>query len=1225
MSCNSYDIDIRRNPYTEAPKELKDAAKDAMNTEWHLNEDLMGMIQELGKTRDEVKDKLKYLLGYKDVDKDSMSVYNQVGTESANASIERSIDALLDLHEELQERKEEAKSTGVYFDYFIGKNNRLYMDSTEVNPQSDKFHRFMFNTKKQETDIDMSNEQHVTGFKLAVAQAAGMGIDKALTKDAIKYANEVIGIQNFKSKVMKAIKSDRLHTERTENGVELKEDEYQIDGVKFKLEHLSHTLMMANEVEKWQKNKWKGKFVSNMTLETDALTSGFALKLLQMPLMGSTLDWLAKTGILVLDGTQYNGVNMSNLDGLGMNDIQSNKVEGATGEFQDSYRSVAKLTGNDEEIANAFEVELDRTVKKKEGEEWKVVAPSNVQKMVTGFGMKLEDGNVRAEDKAKLKSMFEAVQKLVPSIIKDGEVTSYGRNLFKYPFMMFNYGAGWGRIKSELAYGMLEETVQELINYRNGDMSKKDAVENVLNELDITEGMLKQLTTTDLKEIKNSSGASIQTMLESLLGEGYGNRVKEALETEFAPIVAANNAVNAGLKLMFRTYSKLLEGKVEAFEKENGGKEPTVEQEMEMFKELSEAFPIMKSPLGRNINEGIAIFKTKMDAIKAKTNAGTWLKKEAGQELRHVPTLRRYLDEAGAAGAVIPIHTLDASIMARTMTGKGLLNVFDAQVVGVGQVVKTGKEYNKNLVELSEEWSMLGAVHEAVKGLQEHKEYGIVFNDVVREEDRLAEERVRGSVAASEELGNLEEARQVAEQNRKQIFGSKMYVQNMVYDKNTTYMKDGKEEKIILGEVLFRKAEAGKSNDIVEEKEEVSAEESEVFAEEYTPKEIKEGSKDPKDYTNQSGGAYGADTFWGLIGARFGVKSNHFRADDKVSKTLKNAGQTAVILTQEQIEEGLPHAKLAAKALGKNFPKNTTQQLLLARNWFQVKNADAVYAIAQLDGGYVRGGTGYAVAMAVENNKPVFVFDPVKGRWYERGSKSWKPMKEIPVLTEKFAGIGTRDVEDYNVQKEGKWVSREEYLGKEVEERAKKAIEDVYRKTFEDRKEEVKEAVEEPTETEVLREEPKQEEKIEYGWAISNLSDDPKHEEAMQELQKDVNKSVEKLKDIIQEYKDENKAELESEDPDHETVRDNKRAIKNLEKVLARLEPEESAIEVVDFDKVQKEMNYVLSEEGRKEWLKEHGSAPINEELGKIYEDLVKKFGKENADKIAETMQRPCK
>lgn len=161
MSCNSYDIDIRRNPYTEAPKELKDAAKDAMNTEWHLNEDLMGMIQELGKTRDEVKDKLKYLLGYKDVDKDSMSVYNQVGTESANASIERSIDALLDLHEELQERKEEAKSTGVYFDYFIGKNNRLYMDSTEVNPQSDKFHRFMFNTKKQETDIDMRDRKSV--------------------------------------------------------------------------------------------------------------------------------------------------------------------------------------------------------------------------------------------------------------------------------------------------------------------------------------------------------------------------------------------------------------------------------------------------------------------------------------------------------------------------------------------------------------------------------------------------------------------------------------------------------------------------------------------------------------------------------------------------------------------------------------------------------------------------------------------------------------------------------------------------------------------------------------------------------------------------------------------------------------------------------------------------------------------------------------------------------
>ena len=55
---------------------------------------------------------------------------------------------------------------------------------------------------------------------------------------------------------------------------------------------------------------------------------------------------------------------------------------------------------------------------------------------------------------------------------------------------------------------------------------------------------------------------------------------------------------------------------------------------------------------------------------------------------------------------------------------------------------------------------------------------------------------------------------------------------------------------------------------------------------------------------------------------------------------------------------------------------------------------------------------------------------------------------ETPILTKNFAGIGSRDIENYNVKKDGKWQPREEYVGKEKEEKAKQAIRDVYKNSL---------------------------------------------------------------------------------------------------------------------------------------------------------------------------------
>lgn len=168
---------------------------------------------------------------------------------------------------------------------------------------------------------------------------------------------------------------------------------------------------------------------------------------------------------------------------------------------------------------------------------------------------------------------------------------------------------------------------------------------------------------------------------------------------------------------------------------------------------------------------------------------------------------------------------------------------------------------------------------------------------------------------------------------------------------------------------------------------------------------------------------------------------------EKISKTE--------ILTEEQMNFARQKVK---ELLGIEY-KDDLRGNLQVRNFYQIYNADAVYAVAKLNSNKdgVSGGTNTAVQLGIKLNKPVYVWDINTEQWYEFSEKIEKDgsivysnffPSETPILTKNFAGVGSRDIENYNVQKDGKWQPREEYVGKEKEEKAKQAIRDVYEKTF---------------------------------------------------------------------------------------------------------------------------------------------------------------------------------
>jgi hypothetical protein len=192
------------------------------------------------------------------------------------------------------------------------------------------------------------------------------------------------------------------------------------------------------------------------------------------------------------------------------------------------------------------------------------------------------------------------------------------------------------------------------------------------------------------------------------------------------------------------------------------------------------------------------------------------------------------------------------------------------------------------------------------------------------------------------------------------------------------------------------------------------------------------------DFTNHSGGAEGADAMFDIIGRGFGVtKHNHYREPasernksnpgDVDSKALRDSGVKSVDLEEDVFPgvytEGQKKATEAARQMGRIADTHQSRSNYIIRNWAQVKYADSIYAIGtiiekgtELANGkvakitQVKGGTGYAIQMAINEKKPVYVYDGTKNSWfsYDYATSNYVIYKGTPDLTKNFAGIGSR-------------------------------------------------------------------------------------------------------------------------------------------------------------------------------------------------------------------------
>ena len=161
-----------------------------------------------------------------------------------------------------------------------------------------------------------------------------------------------------------------------------------------------------------------------------------------------------------------------------------------------------------------------------------------------------------------------------------------------------------------------------------------------------------------------------------------------------------------------------------------------------------------------------------------------------------------------------------------------------------------------------------------------------------------------------------------------------------------------------------------------------------------------------------SGGAPGSDSHWSLVAALHKHKIIHYSFNrHKISPHFR------VVLTDEELKKADEFLVEANKVLKRSLGKNDYIKNLLRRNYYQIKQSDSLYAIAESFNGDVKklGGTAWAVVMFLrQGTGPAYIFSQSDEKWFrgDRGGQEntfkWTEINKPKKPSGKYTAIGTR-------------------------------------------------------------------------------------------------------------------------------------------------------------------------------------------------------------------------
>ena len=415
-----------------------------------------------------------------------------------------------------------------------------------------------------------------------------------------------------------------------------------------------------------------------------------------------------------------------------------------------------------------------------------------------------------------------AVENMVDDVTD--AVTAFARELFKYPFMRFNYAESIESNKKSLAYELTNKTLAKIAD---GSLTVENSPE-LFAALGVKDSIAlrKDLTTKELKNIRvtpanitvysegnksavvanNGKTVPIEEVLQTTFEASYGNVLQSVMSETFGHMLEANNVMIASTQIMADGFIAEL-NKIK-------DKNMTEAELLDHIKKLEKVFPIIKSPFGKSRSEGIALISSGRQPNK-EWEAVTKVKGKETKTLT-VQSIIREFERAQAAGAVIPTHWTDGAVIGEALLLGGILGVHDAMVLGLGgkRTEEALLTMNKAMVDISMQYNvmqnMLDALTESLNNMSD--------------EAIMAIEPAKGMESPMEVLTALTDLTNKNNNLRAKLFGNKLASGNVVGYAGAVYYSEGsKNLNGILNDKDLRMLEATKVdvNDIVSKVEEL--------------------------------------------------------------------------------------------------------------------------------------------------------------------------------------------------------------------------------------------------------------------------------------------------------------------------------------------------------------------------------------------------------------------
>lgn len=169
-----------------------------------------------------------------------------------------------------------------------------------------------------------------------------------------------------------------------------------------------------------------------------------------------------------------------------------------------------------------------------------------------------------------------------------------------------------------------------------------------------------------------------------------------------------------------------------------------------------------------------------------------------------------------------------------------------------------------------------------------------------------------------------------------------------------------------------------------------------------------------------SGSSKGYNTYWKNVAKAYDVQISSV---DNLEEKNRSEAQVKVMNAARKLNRTFPMLPNAERNKENTDKANNN----ILRAWDQIKEADTVYVVGKILGAYrntpesVEGVNGWAVQMAINENKQVYVFNTKDNKWYEhRNLEGFIQLDNPPVLTNNFAGLG-----DINTTEEGRQAVRD--------------------------------------------------------------------------------------------------------------------------------------------------------------------------------------------------------